>query len=415
LARGVVLWGVATIVIALFLAAAQTVKVDQFPLRSGCSESAPILAKLRAGDPVEVKFSLAGGAQPCYVVSAVVDGKTVQGNLPADALTGLDEFERARRAAAPVAMTIEPKSTPIPIPPSGGSNSPEMDRAIQLLNRNQPEQALEILQKFLPLFPNNADLLALAGIAAYKSDNISLALEYWKKSLDIKANPGVDAAYRAALHEKQNDKSGVRLFGARFLLRYDGAVADSDTAGAMVSILEQEFARISMQLGCRAEERIVTIVQSREAYLRTTGAPEWSGGGYDGKIHIPILDRKQAIGGARQIFAHEIVHACLANIGSWPSWLHEGLAQRLSGGTLQPGTIEAVRALAKQGQLPKLSALGQGWGRKSAAEAQLAYGMSLMAVDLFFQYHSGMGIRNLLNNPEALAKVAEDLDRRLRE
>jgi len=35
-----------------------------------------------------------------------------------------------------------------------------------------------------------------------------------------------------------------------------------------VAILEEEFGRISFQLGCRAEERIVTIVQSREAYLK---------------------------------------------------------------------------------------------------------------------------------------------------
>jgi len=155
-------------------------------------------------------------------------------------------------------------------------------------------------------------------------------------------------------------------------------------------------------------------VQSREAYLGT-GAPEWSGGRYDGKIRIPIFDRKQPVARTRQVFAHELVHACLANIGPWPSWLHEGLAQRLSGGTLQPEIIEAVRMLAKQGKLPKLSGLGQSWGYKSSAEAQLAYGMSLMAVDLFFQYHSGMGIRNLLNNPDALARVTEDLDKRLRE
>src|SRR2546427_6188851 len=82
----------------LFLAAAvQTVKVDQFPLRSGCAESDPVVAKLHAGDPVLIKFSLAGGAQSCYVVSATVDGKTIEGNLPADALTGLEEFDRSRR------------------------------------------------------------------------------------------------------------------------------------------------------------------------------------------------------------------------------------------------------------------------------------------------------------------------------
>jgi tetratricopeptide (TPR) repeat protein len=306
-----------------------------------------------------------------------------------------------------------PKAS-VPLP-EARSWSPEMDRAIQLLERNQPTEALDILQKFLALFPNNPELLALAGTAAYKSDNLRQAVEYWKHSLDIKADPNVERSYRAAMRESQNDRSGEKKFGTRFLLRYDGAVADSDTAGAMVAVLEQEFSRLSSQLGCRAEERIVTVVQSREAYMKTTGAPEWSGGGYDGKIHIPILDQKQAASASREVFAHELVHACLANMGSWPSWLHEGLAQYMSGRTPPPGAREAIKALAKAGKLPSLMGLGQGWGNKSTAEAQLAYAMSLIAVDLFFEYHSGMGIRNLLNNPTALPAITEDLDRRLRE
>jgi len=287
-----------------------------------------------------------------------------------------------------------------------------MDRALQLLDRNQPAEALEILQKFVHLFPNDPGLLALAGTAAYKADNLRLTLEYWKQSLEIKADPVLERSYQTVLHESQNDKSGEKKFGTRFLLRYDGAVADPETATAMMSILEEEFSRISGQLGCRADERIVTIVQSREAYMKTTGAPEWSGGGYDGKIHIPMLDRKYA---AREVFAHELVHACLANMGSWPSWLHEGLAQKLSGRANPPGMTQAIQGLAKAGKLPKLTELGQGWGNKSTAEAQLAYGMALAAVDLFFERRSGMGVRNLLNNPNALSAITEDLDKLLRE
>src|SRR6185436_20982174 len=241
------------------------------------------------------------------------------------------------------------------------------------------------------------------------------ALEYWKGSLDLNPDPQVEGAYKAALRESQNDKSAEKKFGTRFLLRYDGAVADSDSAGAMVAILEQEFSRISSQLGCRAEERIVTIVQSREAYLKSTGAPGWSGAGYDGRIHIPVSDQKQPIDRTRQIFAHELVHACLANIGAWPAWLHEGLAQRLAGESVQPGTRETMKLLSKEGKLPRLAGLGQTWGNKSPAEAQFAYGMALVAVDLFFQYHAELGIRNLLNNPDTLKGITEDLDRRLRE
>src|SRR5947207_12449039 len=100
-----VLWSLAILIALLFFAAAaQTVKVDQFPLRSGCGESDPVVARLHAGDPVQIKFALAGDKQVCYVVSAKVDGKVVEGNVPADALTGLDEFDRSRRDAAPVAF-----------------------------------------------------------------------------------------------------------------------------------------------------------------------------------------------------------------------------------------------------------------------------------------------------------------------
>ena len=410
-----VVWNLATLIAVLFLAAAtQTVKVDLYPLRSGCEQNDPIVTRLHAGDPVRIKFSLAGAAQPCYVVSATVDGKVVDGNLPADALTGLEDFERSRRDAGSVSVSATP-ATNIPIPTSNARTSPEMDRAIQLLQRNQPGEALEILQKFQKLFPNNPELLALCGTAAYKSDNLRLALDYWKQSLDIKTDPQVEHNYKAALRESENDKSSEKKFGTRFLLRYEGAVADSDTAHAMIAILEEEFSRISFQIGCRADERIVTIVQSRAAYLKTTGAPGWSGGGYDGKIHIPVLDRAQASARTRQLFAHELVHACLANIGSWPAWLHEGLAQRLSGEPEPAGIREAIKQLAKEGKLPRLGGLGQTWGNKSAAEAQFAYGMARTAVDLFYQFHAEFGVRNLMNNPAALPGITEDLDRRLRE
>jgi hypothetical protein len=409
----------AALITILFLAAAvQTVKVDQFPLRSGCSESDPVVAKLRAGDPVQVRFSLAGGAQACFVVSATVDGKLIEGDLPASALTGLDEFERARRAAAPVGSPSPgdnpPKPATVPLPMVKSSN-PEIEHAVRLIESNRSGEALGILQGLQRRFPNNAGLLSLCGTAAYRSDNLRAALQYWKESLDINANPVVEGAYQAALRESRNDKSAEKTFGNRFLLRYDGAVADTETAHAMVAILDEEFARIALQLGCPADERIVTIVQSRDAYLRTTGAPGWSGGGYDGKIHIPMLDHTQATSRTRQLFAHELVHACLTNIGVWPAWLHEGLAQRLSGEPVMPQMAETIAALAKQGKLPKLEGLGRNWGNKNAAEAQFAYGMARAAVDLFFQHHAGLGIRNLLQNPDQLPRITDDLDKRLRE
>ena len=41
----------------------------------------------------------------------------------------------------------------------------------------------------------------------------------------------------------------------------------------------------------------------------------------------------------QRVFAHEVVHSCLANLGSWPPWLHEGLAQKMSGDQLRQASL----------------------------------------------------------------------------
>jgi hypothetical protein len=114
-------------------------------------------------------------------------------------------------------------------------------------------------------------------------------------------------------------------------------------------------------------------------------------------------------------FAHELVHACLAGTGRWPAWLHEGLAQRLSGEKLPPEMREVVRAAARAGKLPPLQAMSQSWTRLSPGNARLAYAVALYAAELFFAHHQEFGIRTLVRNPEFLDRIAADIDRRMRQ
>src|SRR6185369_16932074 len=104
-----------------------------------------------------------------------------------------------------------------------------------------------------------------------------------------------------------------------------------NSAREMLATLDQEFFRISGQLGCKAEEKIVAIAQSRSAYRKTTDAAEWNGGQFDGRIRVPVYDGQAMDASMRRALAHETTHACLSMLGKWPSWFHEGLAQRLSG------------------------------------------------------------------------------------
>jgi tetratricopeptide (TPR) repeat protein len=365
---------------------------------------------------VKIRYALAGESIPCYKVTVETGGKTLEGFLPASAISGLDEFERGLLDAGwsdPAQMlTALREAVPMPSlgakPPASAATS----QAAALIEASQPAKALELLENELR---NKSDptMLALAGVAAWKSDDPQRALVYWKNSLDLQPNVELERLYKRIEKETAGDQSTAKLYGLRVLLRYDANLVPVETARQMVAALDQEFSRISDSLGCTAAERLVAIVQSREAYHKSTDAAEWNGGQFDGRIRVPVAGGQGMDAALLRIFAHESTHACLSMMGRWPAWLQEGLAQKLSGDVLSPALHAKLEKMAKEGKLPRLENLHQDWSRLDTDHAVAAYGMSLAAVELFYENYAGYGVRNLINNPERLASITTDLDRRL--
>ncbi len=401
----------------LFFVAAMAVRTDQTPLRSGCDSEATVVASLPAGTPVEVRFRLSDGSD-CFKVAATIDGKDVLGYVPATALTGLERYEQERASAASVdvlrALNPVVAETRKAVAKTG---DPALDRAQQLLEANQPAQALEQTQIALARHPRDPNVLVLAGFAAYRADQLRQALDYWKQALDIAPNDPLAAIYERVKREADADQSGDKLFGIHVALRYEGQALPPDTARAILAVLDDDYSSIAAQLGCTSDERIVAIVQSREAYLRSTGAAEWSGGQYDGRIHIAWTDGSQVGPAMQRALAHELVHACLTSIPSgarpWPAWLQEGLAQKLSGDRLPANVREQLRQLAQTHAIPKLENLQQNWSRMSTQNALAAYSLALAAADALYDNYASYGIRNVLTNPETLPRVTADLDLKL--
>ena len=396
---------------------ALAVKQDQTPLRSGCEASDEIIATLPGGTPVEVRFRLADGSD-CYKIAAQVDGKEVVGYLGASALSNIDQFEQQRNAAA----TLETKPAPSAVESEtkkvvDRSLDPTLRRAGELIQANQPAQALELLAALVKRDPKNTDVLMLAGIAAYRADESRLALDYWRQSLDLAPNETVQRLYDRVRRETEADRSGEKLFGMHVALRYEGQKLTADTARALLTTLDQEFSRIAGVLGCPADERIVAIVQSREAYLRSTGAAEWSGGQYDGRIHISWMEGTDVSPEIRRRLAHEMVHACLTNLttvsGPLPAWVQEGLAQKFSGDTLPAAARDRLRTMAEAHQIPRLENLSQNWSMMSTANARVAYNLALAAADSLFDDFAAYGIYNVVTNPQIRETVTAEIDKKL--
>ncbi|HTC34604.1 MAG TPA: hypothetical protein VK724_14585 [Bryobacteraceae bacterium] len=402
----------------LFLFAAMAVRTDQTPLRSGCDAEDDVVASLPAGTPVELRFRLSDGSD-CFKISATVDGKDVLGYVPASALTGLAKLEEDRSASASVdiSKSLTQQQAAATNQYMVHTSDPAIARAAHLLNASQPAQALEQLQGAIQRHPKDPNILLLAGLAAYRSDQLRDAIDYWKQSLDLAPNETLRAIYENAKREAVADRSGEKLYGAHIALRYEGEALPADTARAILAMLDDDYSRISAQLGCTPDERIVAIVQNRESYFRSTGAAEWSGGQYDGRIHIAWTDGTQVGPQMQRAMAHELVHACLTSIPSgstpWPAWLQEGLAQKLSGDTLHSAIRDQLRQLAAAHAIPRLESIGQDWSGMTKQNAIAAYSLALAAADALYDSYANYGIRNVLRNPDGLARITADLDQKL--
>jgi hypothetical protein len=390
----------------VLLAAGLFVKQD-FPLRAGCEASDEVITRASAGSPVEIRFAMSGTNETCYKVAVQLDGKTFLGYMPASALQGLEEFTKQIQEAPAVTA---PR---VAMPEIKASPDHPLVKASKLLEQRQPRAALEVAEQGMRIHGREYQFLLLAGIAAYQADEMRIALDYLRDSQRLHEDLSVQRLIAKLEKEQSGDKSGEKLYGNRFLLRYEGGNLDPEVARSMVTTLEQEFSRIAAQLGCRTDERIVAIVQSWPAYRATTGAAEWSGGQFDGKIRIPIANGKVLDARTRQVFAHELVHACLANLGSWPAWLHEGMAQKLSNETMTPTMRTNLRALMRANKVPRLENLSQSWSRLSAQHAAAAYAVAFDAVDLMMEMYASFGIQNVLRNSSMLPQITTALDKRL--
>jgi len=401
----------------LFFFAALTIGQDQTPLHSGCEHDDSVVANLPAGTPVEIRFRLSDGSD-CIKIAATVDGKQVLGYVPGSALTGMDQFERQRSSArsVDVAQALEPVAT-VSKEVIRRMGDPTLDRASQLLATNQFSEALTLFESVAKRRPRDPNILALTGLTAYRADQLKLALDYLKQAQEVAPNPAIDEAYKRIQREADADHSAGKLIGMHIALRYEDQELPADTARAILATLDAEYARVSSQLGCSPGERLVAIVQSRESYLRSTGAAEWSGGLYDGRIHIAWWEGVNVGPQIHRALAHELVHACLTSIPSgaapWPAWLQEGLAQKLSGDTLSANARDQLRQFAANHQIPRLENIGQNWSRLSTDNARVAYALALAAADALVENYSSYGLRNILSNPQTLPRITADLDSKL--
>jgi hypothetical protein len=197
-------------------------------------------------------------------------------------------------------------------------------------------------------------------------------------------------------------------------LHYPSAQVSQPVAREMLDALDEEYARIRHELGCVIGAKVTAMVIPLDAW-QAAGHSPWSGGLFDGRIQVPLVYEKSRVGPQmRKVFAHEMVHACIARFGNFPTWLHEGLAQHLSGERLTEDYRRQLRQAVAGGKLPGLERLAGPWGGLNGAQAATAYAYALWAAEVWLEAEGSEAIRQLLRNPGRIPELTQKLNEALR-
>jgi hypothetical protein len=197
-------------------------------------------------------------------------------------------------------------------------------------------------------------------------------------------------------------------------LRYPSSQVSPSVAREMLDALDEEYARIRHELGCVIGGKIEVLTLSLEDW-EARGHSPWAGGLFDGRIQVPLVYERSRVGPKmREVFAHEMVHACIARFGAQPTWLHEGLAQSLSGVKLNEDYRRALRQALSSGKLPELDRMSGSWLGMNGAQAAAAYAYALLAVENWIEIDGMESIRQAFRNPGATKAAADRIYRRLR-
>lgn len=193
-----------------------------------------------------------------------------------------------------------------------------------------------------------------------------------------------DARIRSWRERMQNRAELTRAHARRSwdgidLVWPDGALS-VDRANDLMQTAADALREVAQLLGrARRVHLTVVVYLTPEDMRRATCAPSWSGGIYDGVLHLDA----RTIGGpaGRRVVRHESTHAQLALVrGRIPTWLNEGLAQHMEGDPSAGVRASWARMARGDFWIPLASLEGELLLIDDPGDAGLAYHQSLAMV-----------------------------------
>jgi tetratricopeptide (TPR) repeat protein len=275
--------------------------------------------------------------------------------------------------------------------------------------QGRERDALQMLQQALQIEPRLTQVSALLGRIAYGEGDLDLAIKTYENAL---VHAPANMAFReqlkvwrseAAVHQRYET-----LKDDRFTIMFDGPAQEAIAARA-TSTLWTAFWRIAKTLGSSPAAPITVILYTQQQFHDITGAPEWSDGGFDGQIRIPLRGAMQKLPEFDRVLIHELTHAMLKSIAprNVPAWLNEGLAMYFEG----YDGARAERRLAAARVFVPLAALRTTFIGLDTMQAAVAYEESAFVTHALLQRIGSPGLATLLQDLDAGQTIEQAVER----
>ncbi len=264
------------------------------------------------------------------------------------------------------------------------------------------EAVLEDTRRTFPKEPKAYDYL---GFLYYSDDDLGKAIAMWQSRLalelpnDASSNSTWTQSMLArAKRELEVSQDFVDKTSNDFVLKLLGSGKNLEAADGILSMLEDARARIGADLSWFPQRRTIVLLYTLEEFRRATGAHEWVGGLYDGKIRLQIKDFERQKDALRETIRHEYTHRVLAEMApDVPIWLNEGLAEWYGNGGAHAHD-EIRNAVQKEGKTaPSFTALPETFANQTdAGLVRVQYAASYSFVTFLRDRYGVEGIRGVL-------------------
>jgi len=276
--------------------------------------------------------------------------------------------------------------------------------------QGRDEEASRHLKKALEIEPRFSSASALLGEIAYHDGDLDFAIKTYEKAIAL--SPRAAPALQPRLDAWRSEASVHNTFSTvkddRFSVMFEGPV-EQKLAIRATSVLGNAFWAIGKAIGTYPNRPITVIFYSDEQFRDITGAPEWSGGQFDGQIRLPVRGALASPQMLDRVLVHELVHAMVHQVAprNVPAWLHEGLAMLFE----DDDPAAALHTLSKLRVFIPLMQLQDSFMGLTTAQANLAYTESLFAASALRERIGAVGLGQLLQDLESGQTMQEAVQR----